>query len=158
MRASRFLRQKVHVMHTTVNISALQPLAAGDYGHASQWAKNIRIFYGHWYAPEYELPESSTPRSQPEAIQASSEHEAFVCKIVPNPARDRAVLLLSPSAQTLQLQVFDATGRIVLTEQIAPNRESAVLVLSNFSEGLYFFRLSSDGASSLSSGKFLVRK
>lgn len=142
----------------SVTVSALQPVAKGNYGHASQWAKNIRIFYGFWYAPEYELPESGTPRSQPQTQQQTSEHAVFICKVVPNPARDRAVLLLSPSAQEMQLRVFDATGKVALTEQIAPNRESAVLVLSNLSEGLYFFWVSGADGEHFAGGKFMVRK
>lgn len=60
---------------------------------------------------------------------------------MPNPADDYTYINLTPSKEDLQLELFDAVGRLVRTETIAAGTASLQLNTTALNAGVYFYRV-----------------
>ena len=142
----------------TEAIHALQPYADGDLGHATQWARAIRMMYGYWYALEYELPEGVGERGGESKTydNRSLSHESQI-KIIPNPAGNKATLILPSSDVSLTLQIFDQLGNMIVKHDSSPGQQYMVIDLTWIAQGLYFWRLSNQ-QQVLATNKMLIQK
>jgi hypothetical protein len=78
-----------------------------------------------------------------------------VVAVWPNPATDRVAFAASPAVgRTGVLTVTDFTGRTVARYKVSSEHERIVLPVARFSNGMYFYRLSSGAQSA--AGKFVV--
>ncbi len=74
-----------------------------------------------------------------------AEEEAIeIFEIYPNPASDVMTIAYNSKSEAL-MNVFDQTGRAVLTQQLNPNQLTTNVDVSNLNPGLYILVLSTDG-------------
>jgi subtilisin-like proprotein convertase family protein len=80
---------------------------------------------------------------QPLLVDAPSTTEfAMNFRVVPNPAADMASLVLdAPLGQIATINLFDAAGRQVHTQQIAVAQTRAILPVASLPRGVYFAQL-----------------
>jgi hypothetical protein len=84
------------------------------------------------------MPEGEMPMGQ-ELLDVESDGELV---IFPNPASTAVTILLPPSEQTTQVEMMDATGRVVegFTSQAMGAEQRFVIDLQHLNDGIYFVR------------------
>ena len=79
-------------------------------------------------------------------IITSTEYDASVATLsigqnYPNPATSSTVIPVSPAARERSLRVYDMTGRLMLTQSVAPATTQLQLDAASLRPGTYFYRL-----------------
>ena len=91
-------------------------------------------------------------------VSIGSEVDSFSdFEVYPNPASDFVTLQLGhPATQGTMLQVVDISGRVVMSEQVDPMKQTYTLDVSTLANGMYFIEVVSDGGTT--SQKFIKNK
>uniref|UniRef100_UPI00191D4DCE T9SS type A sorting domain-containing protein n=1 Tax=Hymenobacter rubidus TaxID=1441626 RepID=UPI00191D4DCE len=89
--------------------------------------------------------------SAPATVTASAKPLAGASlRLFPNPTTDgKLTLQLSGYTNAVQLTVFDALGRVVLTKQVAAGQTETQLDLSGQATGVYLMRATSNGGTDI---------
>lgn len=146
-------------IYTKLLFSTHQPNANGNFGHATQWARAIRMMYGHWYPLEYELPQGSGERNgmNDQLRQETYDKRQSPYLILPNPAGNEAVFARAETELSLILEIFDLTGRMVLSQNIVQGQQTQTLDFSAIAGGFYVVRVRDEGQI-IATEKFLISK
>ena len=68
------------------------------------------------------------------------DHSKFF-KVFPNPTRDKLFVKFLIQQQEAEVELFDLTGRMVLSDQAIPHRDLVELNIGNLSGGLYILKV-----------------
>jgi hypothetical protein len=82
--------------------------------------------------------------------------DAFKIEITPNPSSERiSIQLVNSLANSSDLTIMDATGKIILRKVIAANENTIELEVNDLANGLYFVQLKN--GEGISNEKFIVQ-
>jgi hypothetical protein len=82
--------------------------------------------------------------------------DAFKVEIAPNPSSERiSIQLVNSLANSSDLTIMDATGKIILRKGIAANENTIELEVNDLANGLYFVQLKN--GEGISNEKFIVQ-
>jgi len=86
---------------------------------------------------------SSAFRTSEEQMEAENTDASFIQRIYPNPASDYLTVEFSTAMNsTFEYSVFDALGKIALSENLMPNQDSKLLInTSSLPSGVYLLRI-----------------
>ena len=78
-------------------------------------------------------------RSELSRVVRVDFNKAYTFTITPNPAKGDIVVTVSGSAQSMQLEILDLSGRVVKTQVI--NRQDNKVNVRQLSKGMYMVRV-----------------
>ncbi|HMQ77728.1 MAG TPA: T9SS type A sorting domain-containing protein [Flavobacteriales bacterium] len=114
----------------------------GRAGSAAAWAVQLGL------ADLDSLPPALIPaqlRTLWEPRRRSWAAEDLILSAYPNPANDRVMVTLPTNPPESQLTIYDAQGRLMITQLLKPGMPFLELNVRNWSPGLYLGSLSLDG-------------
>ena len=80
----------------------------------------------------------------------------MVAKLYPNPSNGFITVEFAKEANVSSIQIFDATGRVVLSESVIEGSIRKSLDLTGMAEGVYGIRVNSDKQTS--TAQFVIQK
>jgi hypothetical protein len=95
-----------------------------------------------------------TPLNPP--VSVNENEKSLVIHVFPNPAKNFIFIEIPDfdNKRSANISVFDLNGKVVFKDRL--KEKNLKIDTSNWPEGLFFFRISSDGV--VTSGKFTVKK
>lgn len=87
-------------------------------------------------------------------VSINKNKEKSACKIYPNPANDKFLLVLPQQAINGILTLTDITGKIILTQKITSEKE--IIQTNNIKDGVYFVKVTNENI--LLNEKIIIKK
>lgn len=88
-----------------------------------------------------------------------TKHESVLNKldVYPNPANTEIVFEFS-FPENLKVEVFDATGRFIISKDVQSTQSKISVNVANYPEGIYFYTTFDENNKNITSGKFIVAR
>jgi hypothetical protein len=139
------------------SLLTLDSIATKGQGYSMGIAQNILELYDYYFPPETCQGSAGFRRS--EAIETYLEGQAQILKAYPNPARDYVIFeRSSTAAERMYLTIFDARGREVASQTLAPGQLQWIWENDRLSSGIYFYQARAENGVLVHSGRLILQQ